>query len=321
MKPLHDNLKRKRIFLTGGTGFFGKSILDHFRRCPDWNSELYILSRNPAAFKRNYPELAFLPGLQFMIGDVRDFDYSRLPEFDYVIHAATEADSKFTAERPDEMYSVIVDGTKRILEMCADKKVKRLLFVSSGAVYGIQPPELPNIPENYPCAPENAYGKGKLDAENLCLTSDVETVIARCFAFIGNYFPLARHFAIGNFIKNILNGADIQILGDGTPFRSYLHSTDLVEWLLALLVKGKSSEAYNVGSDNAVSIAALAELVRRFSDHDIKINIAGTPDPNVQPPRYVPDISKAAGLGLKMTIPLEESIARTIAYHRQNSEM
>jgi len=314
-----SSLSNMSIFISGGTGFFGKSILDYLNINDSWKGRLYILSRNPDKFCNENPELINLPGLNFVKGDIRDFEYSSLPNFDYVIHAATEADSKFTAEKPEEMYSVIVDGTKRILEMCEAKKIARLLYVSSGAVYGVQPPDLLNVAEYYPCVPVNAYGKGKLDAENICLESPIDTVIARCFAFVGPYLPLDKHFAIGNFINNILHSEDINIKGDGSPYRSYMYASDLVEWLFALLLKAKSNESYNVGSDKAISIAELAKLVSEFSlSKKQNINIAKKKRAGALPSRYVPSTDKAQKeLGLKCKISLKKSIQKAINSHKK----
>ncbi|MFA6716105.1 MAG: NAD(P)-dependent oxidoreductase [Victivallaceae bacterium] len=311
-----EQLRNKKIFLSGGTGFFGKSILDYLNRAV-WNGHLYILSRNPDNFCKKNPELIKLPGLNFVQGDIRNFNYSSLPDFDYAIQAATETHSGLAEEKPDEMYSVIVEGTKYFLEMCAQKNVSRLLYVSSGAVYGIQPPELPNIPESRPCAPVNVYGQGKFDAENICLASQTDTVIARCFAFVGPFLPLDKHFAIGNFINNILNGEDISILGDGTPYRSYMYADDLVEWLLTFLLNGRSNEPYNVGSDEPISIVELAEQVLKFSQSKkAGINIAKEKVDGVLSSRYVPSTKKALKeLGLKCRISLSESIKRTINSH------
>lgn len=102
------------------------------------------------------------------------------------------------------MRSIIVDGTKRVLDFCRSRKVPRLLLTSSGAVYGPQEPECERMAETHPCRPVTAYGQGKLEAERLCLDSGVETVIARCFAFVGPYLPLGIHFAAGNFLRDAL---------------------------------------------------------------------------------------------------------------------
>jgi len=229
-----NELSNKRIFLTGGTGFFGKWLLDHFhpsaaREAPflrgsdrrerqRLETEVVVLSRNPAQFLRDFPRfgpersergsvlagqrpkgVATNENITFVRGDVRDFSFPS-GHFDYVIHAATEASVKLDQENPDEMFSVIVDGTRRVLEFSKQAGVQRLLYVSSGAVYGVQPPELSHIPETFPCNPVTAYGKGKLKAEQMCLESGIETVIARCFAFVGPWLPLDTYFAIGNFI-------------------------------------------------------------------------------------------------------------------------
>lgn len=316
LKVLSKMFVGKRVFLSGGTGFFGKWLqlsFDYMIRQAEIKAELVVLSRDPEKFLKNNPAFKELADISYVQGDIRDFDFPE-GEFDYVIHAATEASAKLIIDKPDEMYSVIVDGTKHILEMCAEKEVKKLLYVSSGAVYGIQPPDLLNIPEDYPCKPVNAYGKGKLEAENMCLASSVDTVIARCFAFIGPYLPLNTHFAIGNFINNVLNDQDINIQGDGSPYRSYMYASDLVEWLLTILLKGKSNEVYNVGSDKAVSIAELAKHVSKFSlSEKQNINIAKEKTDGTLASRYVPSTDKAKKeLGLECKISLKESIQKTI---------
>jgi dTDP-glucose 4,6-dehydratase len=304
------SLANGRIFLTGGTGLFGKWLLDFLQAS---KVKVVILSRNPSQF----PALGKNSNVTFVKGDIRDFEFPSGP-FDYVIHAATEASVKLGQENPDEMYSVIVDGTRRVLEFSKQVGTKRFLYVSSGAVYGVQPPELSHIPEEFPCHPVTAYGKGKLEAERLCLESGVETVIARPFAFVGSRLPLDTHFAIGNFIGNCLRNEPIEIKGDGTPLRSYMYGSDLAEWLLTILLKGRLGEAYNVGSGKEISIADLARLVRSVAGAENEIRICQQPVLGALPARYVPAVWKVkAELKVRLRVELEEAIVKTIAWYRR----
>jgi UDP-glucuronate decarboxylase len=164
--------------------------------------------------------------------------------------------------------------------------------------------------------PSTAYGQAKRAAEHLCALvgeqHGLETVVARCFAFVGADLPLNVHFAIGNFIRDALTADAITVSGDGTPLRTYLHQSDLAHWLFTLLERGRSCEAYNVGSDEVISIANLAHLVRDVLAPEKPVHILGKPDPGAARNRYVPDIRKVQQqLGLSVTVSLADAIRRT----------
>ncbi|HBM16404.1 MAG TPA: hypothetical protein DD381_08710 [Lentisphaeria bacterium] len=319
------------VFLTGGTGFFGKNILRKLQS----DVKLTILSRNPENFINEFPELIKGHEVSFVKGDIRDFKLPPDLVFDYVIHGATEASAKLEKENPQEMYSVIVDGTKHLLKQITGRGIKRLLFISSGGVYGQQPADLSNIPETYPPSPITYYGKGKLEAERLCVASGIASVIARCFAFVGPYLPLDTHFAIGNFILNGLKNDPIIIKGDGRPYRSYMYADDLINWLWSILLKGKVGEIYNVGSEEAISIADLARLVSSCFTDKPEVKILGIPTQNpklitqnysieplttshepLKPERYVPSTQKPQSeLGLTLRTNLKDAILETIVWN------
>lgn len=312
-------LKNMNIFLTGGTGFIGKNLLNSFiyiNNVTNLNMKIAILSRNGTEFKNNNPEFQCDDCIEYINGDVRNFDFP-LKSFDYIIHAATPASAKLEMENPDEMSSIIVDGTKRVVEFANKCGAKKLLLTSSGAVYGVQPPDLKNITEDYEPAPSTVYGKGKLEAEKICTDGFRNAVIARCFAFVGPYLPLDIHYAIGNFIRDGIDGNPIIIKGDGRPFRSYLHSVELVIWLLTLFSKGVHGRAYNIGSELEISIKDLAYMVSDYFQGRSSVNINGKPDFSVPAPRYVPSTTRAKDeLGLTQKLTLKESLHNTIDWYK-----
>ncbi len=318
--PAHD------LLLTGGTGFFGRALLHHWQALADARQlRVLVLSRDPAGFLHRYPDFADQPWLAFHAGDVLEPD--SLPQgdrFTHVLHAAT--DSTLGPRRaPLALFRQTLDGTRNLLELAVATGARRFLLTSSGAAYGPQPPDLPALSEDWPGSPAlanpaNAYGLGKRAAEHLCtLYQDahgLEIVIARCFAFVGSDLPLDVHFAIGNFIRDALTRNAIEVVGDGSPLRTYMDQEDLAHWLLTLLEHGSPGEAYNVGSDEVISIAELAYLVRDLLAPEKPVIIHGSQSNTQGRNRYIPDIRKAQReLGLSITIPLVEAIRRTALAH------
>ncbi len=313
------------LLLTGGTGFFGKSILHRIAAGTFRVARLTLLSRNPHAFLTANPQFKCIENLHLLQGDIRTFPFPK-EKFDMIIHAATPASALLEQQNPDEMYSIVVDGTRHLLDFAKQCGCKRFLMTSSGAVYGVQPPELPHIPETFPCHPVSAYGKGKLEAEQLCAEAGEKygfaALLPRCFAFVGPHLPLDTHFAIGNFIRDCLRCRPIIINGDGTPLRSYLSADDLVAWLFKILLQGEHGRAYNVGSEQAMSIFELASLVKRCAGTTNEIIVRQHPANEAPPSRYIPSTARAQQeLGLVQTIDAEEAIRRTFRYHQQKDSL
>lgn len=324
---LWEEFSGGRIFVTGGTGFFGCWLLETFAWAHDrlsLNASLTCLTRSPEAFAKKAPHLARHPAITLLCGDVRDFAFPSGP-FSHVIHAATEASAALNRDRPLVMLDTIVEGTRHALDFAVAAGAKRFLLTSSGAVYGPQPPEITHIPESYgggpeTCDPRWTYGEGKRSAELLCAIyrkqHGLDSAIARCFAFVGPYLPLDVHFAIGNFIGNCLRGEPVSIGGDGTPFRSYLYAADLAIWLWTILLRGQPCRPYNVGSEHDLTIAALGHAVADALGRPGNVNMAGTPRPGAPAERYVPSTLRAREeLKLHEYIGLEDAVRRTANWH------
>jgi dTDP-glucose 4,6-dehydratase len=322
-----DQLRDGRLFITGGTGFFGTWLLESLAWAVDrWQLplEAVVLTRSPQSFAEKCPHLARHRSLRFHQGDVRDFAFPD-GRFTHVIHAAFPS-TKPLAD-PRETAAVILRGTERTLEFVEHSRAANLLFTSSGAVYGRQPVDLAAIPETFRGAPDltdprSAYGEAKRMAELLCRLqgeqSGVSVKVARGFAFVGPHLPLDAHFAVGNFIRDAMVGGPIHVRGDGTAVRSYLYAADLAVWLWTILVAGKSGQAYNVGGAEAVCIAELARRVRDELAPGAQINQDRAPQSGQVVDRYLPDVTLAASeLGLLPRITLEDAVSRTADWARR----
>jgi len=302
----------------------GKSLLSYFSENNPGLQKVILLSRHPEKLDDVFKRKNFPFEIDYIAHDIQESVKFQEP-VDYIIHAAAESSTSVGVNNPMLMRDVVVEGTKNVLEYARQQKVKRMLFISSGAVYGKQPSDLSHIPEDYAGAPEslnplNAYGCAKRQAENLCTLYNhrysVDFVVARCFAFVGPYLPLNAHFAIGNFIRDGLSGGPIIVKGDGSTIRSYLYADDLAEWLWTILMKGKTGQAYNVGSDEAITIVDLAHLVSSSFDSKPEVFIKGKLASEVN--RYVPDIGKVKNeLGVLVRTALLYGINKTITFNNK----
>lgn len=335
-----EELRGERIFMTGATGFFGCWLLETFawaNRRLNLHATATILSRNPDQVWRRVPHLQSEP-IEAFSGDVRDFSFPA-GAFAHLIHAAAESSTDLNSRAPQQMFDTIVTGTRHCLDFAANAHTRKFLFVSSGAVYGKQPPDLSHTSEDFLGGPDSldpasAYGEGKRAAELLCVLaareSGLQPKIARCFAFVGPYMKLDAHFAIGNFIRDYLEGHAIHVQGDGTTVRSYMYATDLMIWLWTILFRGARGRAYNVGSEDAITIADLAREVAGISRDQrdapssqagigatIPVEIARKAVPGTLAARYVPSTARARkDLGLTCSVPLHDAVERTIAWNR-----
>ncbi|MFV0280219.1 MAG: NAD-dependent epimerase/dehydratase family protein [Rhodoblastus sp.] len=320
--PAFERLRDAHIFITGGTGFFGRWLLALVAYAhAQYGVRATVLTRSVERAQRDLPELANHESVALVQGDVRYFEFPK-GRFTHIVHAA--ADTSVAADRdPATLIDTIVGGTRRVLEFAASAGALRLLYVSSGAIYGAQPADLAHIPETWtgapdPLDPRSAYGQAKRLAEQMCVCAAAQgkfaPVIARAFAFAGPGLPLDGHFAVGNFIRDALAGRDIVVSGDGTPLRSYLYAGDLAAWLVTLLARGEANRAYNVGSDAAISIADLARRVADLAPQNTGVEIRGKAAPGAPRARYIPSIEAARNLGLDAWTPLDAAIEATMRF-------
>lgn len=301
---VHD-LSGRHLFLTGGTGSVGRTLLDYLDRCDAAHGEfkVSVLTRDAKAFAARHPEQAKRPWLSLVDGSLAALP--SLPDgITDVIHAA--ADTHLGTGRAGWV-DQIVGGTGTLLAASHKARAARFLLVSSGAVYGPQPASFSHLREDYPGAPDpllpgSTYGQAKRVAEQLCTIAHHEhglpTVITRLFAFGGAHVPRDGRYAFGDFMRHALanDDAPIRIAGDGQAVRSYLGGHDMAHALICALVAGQAGSAYNVGSDEPVTIAELAMRIRDRLSHAREVVIMGAAGDG-QRSRYVPDVTRIAALG------------------------
>ena len=311
----------KQLLVIGGTGFFGKSILDAYRRglLAPWNiSNLILMARNTDKLLDEVPHLLG-EGVEILSADIATA--KTIPLADYVIHAAASTDVRDYLSKPDQEKANILAGTLNFCSLATQfLKSSKILYVSSGAVYGAQPPNLCQINEDFSVTDFKGMSDGKVDyaiakkdAESAIkgLANDgFQVSIARCFAFVGPWLPRDQHFAIGNFIDDILKHNRIKVKAKGKVFRSYMYADDLVVWLMKICDDASAEcHTYNVGSDDVWDLAVLAEALS--SNYGLSISASEYRDDSVD--RYVPSIEKAkVNLGLRLSHNTLNSVLETI---------
>lgn len=290
----------KSLLVIGGTGFFGKSILDLFiRKGLDEYiiDRVIIMSRNIDDFKKNHSEL-ISEGVEFFEGDI--LTCQKLPVSDIIIHAATTTSIAKNIDQTDRSCQVIKSDTSNFCNVLSEENINsKIVYCSSGAVYGQQPPNIESMAEDLPfqdisSLPEHkreyAISKRRSEFEIMNLGRTGHNVaIARCFSFFGKYLPKNQNFAYGNFIDDAENGRTINVKAQGLVYRSYMHADDLVHSLIKIaLTSSTECPIFNVGSDEVLEIRDLAKSIA--SQHKVKIELDKIS--NSQIDRYIPNTGK-----------------------------
>ena len=319
-------LSNKSLLITGGTGFFGKWFLDLiFYTNKNFNTNILttLITRNENKFfleNPHYKNNKFLKIIQIDILDLKKITY----KFDFLLHmAATSAEETFNGETDINKTKTLSNGAKNIMEIAVRNNVSKVLFTSSGVVYGSSSKDMKNendISHSLDLEKRNGLAKGKILAEdiisNMSIENNINFKIARCFSFVGPYLPLDMHYAIGNFINDAIFNEKILINGNGLPYRSYLYISDTLIWLIKLLV-GDAEGIFNVGSEKRIQIIELANMVRDIIAPSKKIIIQEKElhEGNFKRDIYLPNTQKIRELlKVKEWTSLEDAILKTAKF-------
>ena len=319
-------LSNKSLLITGGTGFFGKWFLELiFYTNKNFNTNILttLITRDENKFfleNPHYKNNKFLKIIQIDILDLKTITY----KFDFLLHmAATSAEETFNGESDLNKTRTLFNGAKNIMEIVIRNNISKVLFTSSGVVYGSSSKDMKDesdISHSLDLEKRNGLAKGKILAEdiisNMSIENNINFKIARCFSFVGPYLPLDIHYAIGNFINDAIFNEKILINGNGLPYRSYLYISDTLIWLIKLLV-GNAEGIFNVGSERRIQIIELGTMVRDIIAPSKKIIIQKKEfnEGNFKRDIYLPNTEKIRGLlKVKEWTSLEDAILKTAKF-------
>ncbi len=254
-----------KVLVTGGAGFIGSHLVDVLMEA---GNEVRVLDDLSAGSIENIKRWLDDERFEFVKGDMRDPEKVRkaVEGADVVFHLAANPEVRIGAQSPELLYESNVTITHNLLSAIRDSDVKFLIFTSSSTVYGDA--EVIPTPENYaPLEPISVYGGAKLAAEALI------SGYAHTFGFRALIFRLANiigersnHGVIYDFINKLRrNPEELEILGDGTQRKSYLHVSDTVEGMLQIFEHFRNDDRivdfYNLGNDDWITVREIAEIV------------------------------------------------------------
>lgn len=341
-------LSGKNLLITGGAGFLGYYLVQ---------AVLYWNEINPTVapihitiydnYIRGIPDwltnLSDNPNLVLVKHDITNPLPSDIPDFHFIIHAASIASPTFYRKYPIETMDANVNGLRYLLEYCLKQKgkgnpVEGFLFYSTSEIYGDPSPENIPTPETYrgnvSCTgPRACYDESKRYGETLCVNFahqyGLPIKAARPFNNYGPGLKITDRRVLPDFARDIFDGRDIILLSDGSPTRTFCYIADAIVGYYKILIKGHPGEAYNIGVESPeISMANLAErvvdLARDLFDYTGKVVRQTSSDQDYlvdNPNRRCPIIAKARQhLGYNPSISVDEGLKRSLIWYSGNRQ-
>lgn len=289
-----NRFNNKNIFITGGTGLIGSTIikvLSKVRETLNLDFKLILLVRNIDKAKKLFNDSSFI---EYVIGDLENFKYEY--HIDYVIHAASPTKSKFFVTYPIETLNSAIYGTKNILELASKNNISSMVYLSSMEAYGLMNDDYVsenklgyiNLQDARSCYPE-----GKRVSEFLCslyaYQKEVPVKIARLAMTFGAGIAKEENRVYKQFADSVIQKKDIVLKSSGLTQINFVYLADAVEAIFIILLNGNNNEVYNVVSDPTnMTIKESAEwLIKKYAPNcnvvfdDLTANHGLAPDNNM----------------------------------------
>lgn len=275
-----EKLDGCNILVTGATGLIGSCLIDILMLHPNMKYNVYASGRNENRAHKYFSKYINNPHFHFLKYDVQSPLDCKI-EFQYIVHAASNASPNFFVSQPVEVILSNIDGVKNLMNYGIKHGLKRFVFVSTGEVYGEGDVQV--FTEDYSgyvdCTKQRScYPTSKRASENLCIAYSaeygIETVIARPSHTYGPHFTESDNRVYAQFIRNVLMDQNIIMKSTGSQFRSWCYVVDCVSALLYIMLKGENNQAYNIADENSnISIKDLAEMIAQISGKKVVIEL------------------------------------------------
>lgn len=315
----------KSVLITGATGMIGSALIDLLLRNNEKQSShihIYALGRNYEKAAKRFNKYWSSKDFSFIQHDVVE----KFPEdmfCDYIIHAASNAYPGVFAVDPVGTMAANFIGMYNILKLGRSTQVKRILYISSGEIYG-DTTKNKKGESDYGYIDDmqvrSCYPISKRAAETLCVAFSkqygISTLIVRPSHVYGPTMLDSDNRAVSSFLRDVAAGRDLVMQSEGTVIRSYTYVLDVCSALITVLAKGQSMEAYNVAGDHVVSIKQIAETIAALGHRKVIIDLPKSPDYNTLGfttiTRQVLDNRKLSSLGWKEKMDLSRGLKSTL---------
>jgi UDP-glucose 4-epimerase len=303
-----------RVLVTGGAGFIGRHIAEHFHD----RAEVRVLDNLRSGFKSN------LSGLdcQLIVGSILDRDLVReaMKGVDFVFHLAAMVSVLESVQKPNECAEINAEGTAIVLEEAARARVKKLIFSSSAAIYGDNP-VIPKI-ESMPAEPKSPYAESKYEAERHCRSFTDEgrlaTVSLRYFNVFGPYQNPRGEYAaaVPAFIEKAIRDEPITIFGDGMQTRDLIYIKDVVAANAFFALESQATGVFNVACGRQITVTDLALTIRNLTQSSSAIEYGAERSGEVK--HSVASMDKTQAAGFRPVCDLAGGLRATIEFFKKD---